>query len=149
MPDQTNEDAPGEDARDLSEDPAVSEYVRRRAGHYYLGASRVSLASVLWLWQRHGEPPEAIQQSFPSVSLAAIYGAIAYYLDHQPMLDAYLGRLDALGRQMSEEFQTAHPNLYERLMERRAELEAAERTAPTPHDTDAPPDVARTPTSPT
>jgi uncharacterized protein (DUF433 family) len=51
--------------------------------------SRVTLDSVLHAFQ-HGATAEQIQDSFPSVTLGDIYGAIAYYLEHRAQVDAYL-----------------------------------------------------------
>jgi hypothetical protein len=36
------------------------------------------------------QPPEAIQEDFPSLKRAQIYGAIAFSLDHQAEIDKYL-----------------------------------------------------------
>jgi uncharacterized protein (DUF433 family) len=60
---------------------APTEYVEERGGGYYLAGSRVSLASVI-LGFRDGASPETIRQNFPSLSLAQVYGAIAFYLSH-------------------------------------------------------------------
>jgi uncharacterized protein (DUF433 family) len=54
-----------------------------------IGSTRVRLASVLY-HHRHGATPEEIQKRFPSISLADVYAAIAYYLHHQVEVDAYL-----------------------------------------------------------
>jgi len=58
-----------------------------------VGASRVRLASVLHHYKQ-GATPEQIRESFPSVSLGDIYGAIAYYLHHRDEVDAYLADLE-------------------------------------------------------
>jgi len=51
--------------------------------------SRVTLDSIVHAFQ-HGATAEQIQDSFPSLTLREIYGAIAYYLEHQEQMDAYL-----------------------------------------------------------
>ena len=64
-----------------------------RGGHAHLaGRHAHSFYEV-----RH---PEAIQQSFPALRLAQVYGAIAYYLDHQHEIRHYLE--DAMRRFISE-----------------------------------------------
>jgi uncharacterized protein (DUF433 family) len=51
--------------------------------------SRVTLDSIVHAFQ-YGATAEQIQASFPSLALREIYGAIAYYLEHQEQVDAYL-----------------------------------------------------------
>jgi uncharacterized protein (DUF433 family) len=58
-------------------------------GTIRVGQSRVTLDTVIASY-RHGVSPEVIAEQFPAVTLAEVYGAIAYYLQHQDMLDAYL-----------------------------------------------------------
>ncbi len=61
-------------------------YVELRAGVRYLRGSRVPLESLIWLW-RDGESAEAIREAYPALRLAEVYGALAYYLDHQTEVD--------------------------------------------------------------
>jgi len=41
---------------------------------------------------REGSSPESIREDFGGVTLAQVYGAIAFYLDHQAQVDAYLAQ---------------------------------------------------------
>lgn len=66
-----------------------SEYIEQRNGGYYVAGTRISLDSVVCAFNR-GESPEGIQESFPLLKLSQIYGAIAFYLDHQAEIDRYL-----------------------------------------------------------
>jgi len=66
---------------------AVASYVQRREGELFVADSRVTLHSVIASWQR-GAVPGRIRESFPSLPLVAIYGAITYYLEHQGEFDA-------------------------------------------------------------
>jgi len=50
---------------------------------------RVTLDSIVHAFQ-HGATAEQIQDSFPSLTLREIYGAIAYYLERQEQVDVYL-----------------------------------------------------------
>ncbi len=59
-------------------------------GTIRVGRSRVTLDVVIAAYQR-GASPEMIARQFPAVALAEVYATIAYYLQHQPALDAYLG----------------------------------------------------------
>ena len=58
-------------------------------GTWRIAGTRVSLDSVIHsFWE--GATPEEICQDFPSLSLAQVYGAIAYYLKQRDKVDAYL-----------------------------------------------------------
>ena len=61
-------------------------YVEPRAGVRYVRGSRVPVESLIWLW-RDGQSAEAIREAYPTLRLAEVYGALAYYLDHQAEVD--------------------------------------------------------------
>jgi uncharacterized protein (DUF433 family) len=65
------------------------EYVEERNGGYYLAATRVSLGSIVQCFNE-GRSPETILGEFDTLTLAQVYGAIAYYLENQAAIDAYL-----------------------------------------------------------
>jgi uncharacterized protein (DUF433 family) len=99
---------------------ATKQYIKFSEGDYYVAESRVLLESIVTEFL-DGRSPESIQQSFPTLKLAEIYGAIAYYLDHQAEINAYLQQRRAdyeARRQMSisqdEEF---HRRLREKMSE--------------------------------
>src|SRR6266478_3815221 len=58
-------------------------------GTVRLSGSRVTIDTLVAAFKR-GDKPEQIQDSFPSLSLSQIYGAIAWYLNHQADADDYL-----------------------------------------------------------
>lgn len=58
-------------------------------GTIRIHGSRVTLDSIIHAFQQ-GATAEQIQDSFPSVNLQAVYGAIAYYLEQREKIDAYL-----------------------------------------------------------
>jgi uncharacterized protein (DUF433 family) len=64
------------------------QYVEERNGGYYAEGSGVSLDSIVQCFSE-GLSPEAIQGEFETLTLAQVYGAIAFYLENQPMIDAY------------------------------------------------------------
>jgi uncharacterized protein (DUF433 family) len=61
--------------------------------------TRVPIDTVITAF-RQGDAPEEIAQNFPTVTVADAYAVIAYYLQHQADVDAYLAerqqRRDAL-----------------------------------------------------
>lgn len=66
----------------------AKEYIEKRDGGYYVAGTRVSLDSIVHCFNE-GLSPEAILEEFHSLTLAQVFGAIAYYLENQPAIDAY------------------------------------------------------------
>ena len=86
-------------------------------GAYRVAGSRVSLDSVVYsFW--NGESPETIAQSFPTLTLEQVYGAIAFYLAHEQEVDSNI-------REGEEEIQRSVPPLSESRSELYARLERA------------------------
>jgi hypothetical protein len=72
---------------------------------------------------RDGATPEQIQDSFPSLSLGAVYGVIAYYLEHRDEVDAYLTkRSDEASETRRRIEERQGTSLRDRLRARRAEI---------------------------
>jgi len=59
------------------------------AGVVRLGATRVTLDTLVGSY-RDGNTAEEIVQQYPSLSLADVHAAIAFYLTHRPEVDGYL-----------------------------------------------------------
>lgn len=81
----------------------MQSYIEERDGGYYIAGTRVSLDSIVHLFQ-DGESPEAILRSFPMAGpLVRIYGAITFYLENKEKIEEYLSaqeqRWDALKRE--------------------------------------------------
>ena len=66
----------------------AKEYVEERNGGYYVAGTRVSLDSIVQCFNE-GLSPEAILGEFDTLTLAQVFGAIAFYLENQPAIDAY------------------------------------------------------------
>src|SRR5215471_27124 len=56
--------------------------------------TRVSLDSILICFLRIGEAPQQIAEDFSTVPLSHVYGAVAYYYEHQQVIDEYLAEGD-------------------------------------------------------
>lgn len=97
-----------------------------RDGVLRLAGSRVLLDLIVYEFNQ-GATAEQIQDSYPSVSLRSIYGAIAFYLEHQEAVDEYLRQRTAeaeeLRRQIESRPETAA--FRERLRHRRAQMQPA------------------------
>ena len=99
----------------------ISEYIEERNGGYYIAGTRISLDAVVYSFER-GNSPEAIQQSFPLLKLAQIYGAIAFYLDHQTEVRQYLENEERRIQASSVSLSESNPELWGRLLRAREEL---------------------------
>jgi uncharacterized protein (DUF433 family) len=90
----------------------IAEYVQNRDGELYVGATRVSLQSIIGDWKR-GRTPEQVATDFPSVSLVEIYGAITYYLERRQDLDSYFHEVDGMAARDRAAHQAAHAAFYD------------------------------------
>jgi uncharacterized protein (DUF433 family) len=90
------------------------EYIEEREGGFYVAGSRVSLASIICAF-RDGASPETIRRNFPSLSLAQVYGAIAFYLSHPRESEAYLCELKRKWEELEQNAQRPGADVQERL----------------------------------
>lgn len=67
----------------------ANEHIERREGCYYVSGTRISLDSIVYAF-REGCSPESIREDLDGLTLAGVYGAIAFYLDRQAEIDSYL-----------------------------------------------------------
>lgn len=93
----------------------MKEYIERRGEGYYIAGSRVSLDSIVTAYWR-GQAPESILRSYPSLTLAQIYGAIAFYLSNQKQIDAYLKEWEVRTEEQRLAARRAHPALHKKLL---------------------------------
>jgi uncharacterized protein (DUF433 family) len=83
----------------------TSEYVKTHNGGYYVAGTRIGLDIVAHDFRR-GRSPEAIFEAYPSIgSLAKVYGAITFILEHPAEVDAYLKDQERI----FEEIKARHP----------------------------------------
>jgi len=75
------------------------------AGTVRVGETRVRLASVLHL-HIEGSAPEEIREHFPSLTLAEIDGAIAYYLHNRSDVDSHLAEQEAEAERVRREIES-------------------------------------------
>jgi uncharacterized protein (DUF433 family) len=98
-----------------------NEYIEERNGGYYVSGTRISLDSVIYSFNA-GNSPEAIQNDFPLLTIAQIYGAIAFYLDHKSQVDEYLARTEREFEASGIPLNQVDPALWERLQRARAKM---------------------------
>jgi uncharacterized protein (DUF433 family) len=84
-------------------------------GTIRVGSSRVTL-DVLLADYRNGLSPEDIARELDTLSLADVYGAIAYFLRHRDEVEAYLRQRAAEAEALRRDIEAGQPD--------RAELKA-------------------------
>lgn len=99
----------------------ASPYIEQRNGGLYIAGTRVSLETVVIRFHE-GTSPERIAQSFPTLELAQVYGAIAYYLDNRQLIDEHIAECERKLRERVPTLQEANPELYGRLEAARRKL---------------------------
>lgn len=74
---------------------AVSRYVTRNSeilsGEPIIAGTRTSIRAVVGLW-RLGIMPEEILHHLPHLTLAQVFDALSFYLDHQAEINEYIER---------------------------------------------------------
>ncbi|MEK7833846.1 MAG: DUF433 domain-containing protein [Acidobacteriota bacterium] len=84
-------------------------YVDFHHGGYWVAGTRVSLDSIVYRW-REGLSPETIQgECFTTLTLSQVFGALAYYLDHQMQIDKYLEEEEANEDQVRAQIRATYP----------------------------------------
>lgn len=99
----------------------VGEHIEERHGVYYIPGTRISLDSIVYAFLE-GCSPETIREDFAGLTLAHVYGAIAFYLDHQTETDAYLLQRREQWAELERKGTPASPDLQARLDRARRSL---------------------------
>jgi uncharacterized protein (DUF433 family) len=99
----------------------VSEHIEQRDGVYYMTGTRISLDSIVYAF-REGCSPETIREDFEGLTLARVYGAIAFYLDHRADIDAYLLQRKEQWAELERRGTPASPDLQARLERARRDV---------------------------
>ena len=83
----------------------TNEYVEVHNGGYYVAGTRIGL-DVVTADFRRGRSAEAIFEAYPSIgSLAKVYGAITFILEHSAEVEVYLKDQERI----FEEIKTQYP----------------------------------------
>jgi uncharacterized protein (DUF433 family) len=91
-------------------------YVSVSGDSYRITGTRVSLDSVVYDYLS-GLSPESIADSFDTLSLEQVYGAITFYLSHRSEVDQHLMQNRAKFNALREKARESHPLLYRKLEE--------------------------------
>ena len=104
----------------------TNEYVEVRNGGYYVAGTRIGLDVLVYDFRR-GRSAEAIFEAYPSLgSLAKVYGAITFILEHPDEVEAYLKDQDRILEDLKAQYPMSH-DMIDRF--ERAKKEAPPRLA--------------------
>jgi uncharacterized protein (DUF433 family) len=95
-------------------------------GQLRVGTTRVPLETVIAAFDL-GALPEEIVYRYDTLQLPDVYAVLAYVLQHREEVDAYLRRIEHEAKVLRGEIEARYgiPNLRERLLARRAHVEAS------------------------
>ena len=99
----------------------ASPYIDQQDGALRMAGTRVSLSSVVVHFQE-GQSPEEIVQSFPTLTLAQVYGGIAYYLENQKLVDVYFAEVEREFERLVPPLSQSNPELFARLQAAREKM---------------------------
>ncbi len=99
----------------------ASPYIEERNAGLYIAGTRVSLDSVVIRFQE-GASAERIVQSFPTLKLSQVYGAIAYYLENEEMFNEYIAEGERELARSVPPLSETNPELFDRLEAARRQM---------------------------
>jgi uncharacterized protein (DUF433 family) len=77
-------------------------------GTIRVGGTRVTLDTVVYAYEG-GDSPEGIVESFPVLTLAQAFGALAYYHQHREEVSRYLERREREADALQREIEASQP----------------------------------------
>ena len=95
-----------------------TEYIRRIDGAYRVGSTRVSLDSLVYLF-REGMSAESMVESYPTLTLEQVHGALAYYLHNQQEIDSYLAKEERTSQALHDQSKKTNAELVTKLQRAR------------------------------
>jgi uncharacterized protein (DUF433 family) len=94
------------------------EYVRHSEGAYWIGDTRVSLDSLVYLF-REGMSAESMVESYPALTLEQVHGALAFYLANQKDIDTYLANGERAAQSQHQQSRQTNAELIAKLQRAR------------------------------
>jgi uncharacterized protein (DUF433 family) len=95
------------------------QYIEDLEGCYRIRGKQVSLDSIVYAFLE-GISPESIVQSFPTLTLEEVYGAIAFYLANREAIETYLKEGEEVFGNLRQKAKTTNSLLYQKLYRDRA-----------------------------
>ena len=96
------------------------DYVTMTNDAFRVTGTRVSLDSLVYLF-REGLSAESMVESFPTLTLEQVHGALAFYLAHQKEVDAYLAAGDKADDEEQSDSRRSNAELITKLRRARHE----------------------------
>ena len=101
----------------------ISSYIEERNGALYVAGTRIGLDVIAYEF-RDGRSAEAIFDAYPSIgSLARVYGALAYILEHPKEIEVYLAEQDRRYEKIKARYPLT-PDMLHRFKQSRSERPA-------------------------
>ena len=100
--------------------PVISEYIGVRPGYcggkpHILG-HRIKVKHVAIWYEQQGMTPEQIVATFPTITLAQVHAALAYFYDHRAEIEAEMAEEE----RMYEDLKAKQPSILEKAKARKA-----------------------------
>lgn len=95
-----------------------------RGGKPRLRGHRITVADVAVWYERMGMTPDEIVESYPTIGLADVHAALAYYYEHREAIDAAIRE----GEAAVESLRAGRPSLLDTI--RRRSLDAPDDSLP-------------------
>lgn len=89
-------------------EPEPVPLVRDQAGRLMVPGTRISLDVLVADFGR-GKTPEAVHDSYETVSLADVYAIFTFYLRHRAEVEAYLAEQEREDAQIQERIEAEYP----------------------------------------
>ncbi|OJV31353.1 MAG: hypothetical protein BGO26_02200 [Actinobacteria bacterium 69-20] len=89
-------------------EPEPVPLVRDQAGRLMVPGTRIPLDVLVAAFKR-GKTPEAVHDSYETVSLGDVYAIFTYYLRHRAEVEAYLAEQERDGAEIQEQIEAEYP----------------------------------------
>jgi uncharacterized protein (DUF433 family) len=100
--------------------PVVTEYIGVRpgycGGHPHILGHRIKVKHVAIWYEQQGMTPTEIVATYPTITLAQVHAALAYYYDHRDEIQAEIEE----ERRFVEELRAGQPSIFEKVRQRNA-----------------------------
>ena len=101
--------------------PVVTEYIGVRpgycGGHPHILGHRIKVKHVAVWHEQQGMSPAEIVEAYPTIRLAQVHAALAYFYDHRAEIEAEMAEED----KMYEELKARQPSILEEARARKAD----------------------------
>jgi uncharacterized protein (DUF433 family) len=100
----------------------ATDYIEKLPAGYYIIGTRITIDTVVQAFL-NGDSPETIRQSYPSLTLEQVYGAIIFYLGHRDEVKAAMEIDEAQRANLLQSYRKKEPALFRKLEEARRALQ--------------------------